>query len=234
MTHSIATEIQSLSPTAIVEFFVLDMSNLPGGGVARFHAGTNSLQMPVWWQGHEYMPLPIEAEGFDVMTKGQLPRPRVRVANIDGLFSAEARQNDDMIGCKVIRKRTFVRFLDARNFPNEVNPDADSSQSLPDDIWFVDRKVTENKYMIEWELASAFDLQGVTLPFRQVIQNSCSWQYRGPECGWAGGYFDKNDKPTYDSSLDYCAKRLSSCRCRYGQNGSLPFGGFPGAQRVDL
>lgn len=227
---SIATEIQSLAPSALMEFFILDTSNLAGGGVARFHAGTNQLQQPVWWQGQEYIPLPVEAEGFDVSTKGAMPRPRIRIANIDGLFSAEARQKDDLIGCKVIRKRTFAKYLDAKNFPGNVNPSADQNQYLADDIWFVDRKVTENKYLIEWELASAFDVQGVMLPFRQVIQNSCPWKYRGAECGYAGGYYDKNDQVATDSSKDYCAKRLSSCRVRFGAN-NLPFGGFPGAQR---
>jgi lambda family phage minor tail protein L len=227
---SITVEIQSLAPSALMEFFILDTSNLVGGGIARFHAGTNELQTSVWWQGYEYLPLPVEAEGFDVNTKGAAPRPRIRVANIDGLFSAEVRQNDDLIGCKVIRKRTFAKYLDARNFKSGTNPSADPNQYLADDIWFVDRKVSENKYLIEWELASAFDVQGVMLPFRQVVQNSCPWRYRGPECGYVGGYVDKNDVVTSDSSKDYCAKHLSSCRVRFGSN-YLPFGGFPGAQR---
>ncbi|MCL2874782.1 MAG: phage minor tail protein L [Betaproteobacteria bacterium] len=209
------------------------MSNFEGGGIARFHAGTNGLQQPVWWQGVEYLPLPIEAEGFDIMTKGQLPRPKVRVANIGGLFSAEARQHDDLIGCKVTRKRTFMRYLDAKNFPGGVNADADPNQCLPDDIWFVDRKSIENRYVIEWELASAFDVQGVMLPFRQIIQNSCPWKYRGAECGWVGGYYDRDDKATYESGKDYCAKRLSSCRIRFGVTVDLPFGGYPGAHRFD-
>lgn len=233
MTTPITAEIQSLSPSAIVEFFVLDMTSYEGGGVARFHAGTNGLQQPVWWQGVEYLPLPIEAEGFDVVTKGTLPRPRIRVANIDGLFSAEVRQHDDLISCKVTRKRTFARYLDAKNFPGNVNADADPNQYLPDDIWFVDRKVAENRYVIEWELASAFDVQDVMLPFRQVIQNSCPWRYRSAECGWTGGYFNKNDQPAGTSADDYCAKRLTSCRVRFG-NGNLPFGGYPGAHRYNV
>lgn len=227
---TIATEIQSLSPSALLEFFVLDMSNLPSGGIARFHAGTNGLQTPVWWQGVEYLPLPIEVEGFDVTAKGALPRPRIRVANIDGLFSAEVRQRDDLIGCKVIRKRTFAKFLDKRNFPGSVNPNADPSQHMDDDLWFIDQKMSENKYVVEWELASAFDLQGVMLPYRQIIQNSCPWRYRGPECGWTGGYFGKDDKPAGSADQDYCAKRLSSCEARFG-TGIIPFGGFPGAHR---
>lgn len=233
LTNTIAAELQSLAPTAIVELFEIDMTSLPGGQVERFHAGTNSVQTPLVWQGNQYTPLPIEATGFDVTTKGTLPRPKFRIANINGLFSAIVRQYDDMIGCQVTRKRTFARFLDAVNFPGGVNPTADPTQFIPDDIWFVDRKVSENRYLIEWELASAFDLQGVMLPFRQVIQNSCPWKYRSPECGWVGGYFDSDDQPTENSSKDYCAKRLSSCKARF-ENANLPFGGFPGAHRNDF
>ena len=230
---SVNAEIQSLSPSAEVEFFVLDTTGLSGGGITRFHAGTNELQLPVWWQGYQYMPLPIEANGFDMNAKGSMPRPRVRVANIDGMFSAEINQKDDLIGCKVIRKRTFVKYLDAVNFKNGVNPTADPNQHLPDDLWFVDRKVSENKYMVEWELASAFDLQGVLLPFRQVVQNSCQWRYRGPECGYTGGFYTTADLPTNNQTQDFCAKRLSSCRVRFGVN-VLPFGGYPGAHRNDF
>lgn len=234
MTTPITAEIQSLSPSAIMEFFVLDMTNFEGGGIAYFHAGTNGVQTPVRWQGIEYLPLPVEVEGFDVMTKGTLPRPKIRVANISGIFSAEARQHDDLIGCRVIRKRTFLRYIDASNFPSGMNADADPNQHLEDDVWYVDRKTVENRYIIEWELASAFDVQGVMLPFRQVIQNSCPWTYRGPECGWTGDYYDKNDQVTYDSSSDFCAKRMSSCRARKRENGVIPFGGYPGAHRYDV
>lgn len=229
MTTPITAEIQSLSPSAIIELFVLDMTSVQAG-TAYFHAGTNSLQAPVRWQGIDYQPLPVETEGFDVVTKGAAPRPKIRLANINGLFSAEIKQHDDLIGCRVIRKRTFARYLDASNFPGGVNPDADPNQALPDDIWYVDRKTNENRYIVEWELASAFDVQGVMLPFRQVIQNSCPWAYRGPECGYTGAAYDKNDLPT-STQTDFCAKRLQSCRARFGNN-NLPYGGFPGAQRI--
>lgn len=227
----IKSEIQSLSPSALIELFEIDMTNLEGGDVLRFHAGTNKLQQPVVWQGIEYTPLPIEAEGFDLSSKGTLPRPKVRIANVDGLLSAEVRKNDDLVGCKVTRRRTLAKYLDAVNFP-DGNPSADPSQSLPDDVWFVERKVNENRYIIEWELASAFDLQGVMLPFRQVIQNTCMWEYRGPECRYDGVLcYDKNDQLT-DPKNDFCAKRMSSCEVRHGVGAILPYGGFPGAVRV--
>jgi len=234
---TIAAELQSLAPSAIIELFVLDMSDKPGGLPLYFHAGTNGLQQPVIWQGIEYMPLPIEAEGFEMSTKGAMPRPRIRAANVNGMFSAEVRDNDDLVGCKVYRKRTFVRYLDAVNFPNG-NPEANPDQHLTDDLWYVERKMSENRYMVEWELASAFDLQGVMLPTRQVIQNTCGWRYRGAECGWTGGNFDKNDQPC-EAANDFCGKRLSSCKVRFGSpdsafaivNNILPYGGFPGSVR---
>lgn len=230
----IKEEIQSLSPSAIVELFVLDATNLDGGEISYFHAGTNKLCAPVWWQGNEYTPMPVEGEGFDLTAKGDLPKPKIRIANVNGLFSAAVRESDDLINCRVIRKRTFAKYLDAKNFPSGTNPDADPNQHLPDQVWFIDRKVTENKYMIEWELASAFDVQGVQLPFRQVIQNSCSWKYRGPECGYTQPYyFTKDDVWTTDPNEDFCAKRLSSCQCRHQNGITVPFGGFPGAFRVD-
>lgn len=227
---AIQDEIQLLAPSSIVELFVLDATMFKGGSIYRFHSGTSEVKSPVTWQGKVYQPLPIEAEGFDMTAGGALPRPKIRVANVEGLFSAAVAEMDDLVGCKIIRKRTMAKFLDAVNFPNG-NPHADPMQEFPDQMWFIDKKNSENKYMIEWELASAFDVQGVMLPFRQVIQNSCSWTYRGPECGYAGPAYDKDDKRTWLEGTDFCAKRLSSCRVRFGQNAVLPFGGFPGVQR---
>src|SRR5260364_95548 len=53
-----------------------------------------------------------------------------------------------MSGCRLIRKRTFARFLDAVNFP-EGNPEADPNQHFSDEIWCVDRKAAENAVYLE-------------------------------------------------------------------------------------
>lgn len=226
---TIAAEIQSLSPSAVIELFILDSSGLPEGGLMYFHAGTNALYQPIVWQGNTYVALPVEAEGFSITTQGTLPRPKIRVANVDGLLSAAVAAGDDLIGAKVTRKRTFSKYLDAVNFPGGVNPDADEYQHFPDDVWYVEQKIAETRHVIEWELASAVDLQGVQLPARQVIQNSCPWVYRGPECSYTGDPFDVNDLPCV-LSADFCAKRLGSCRVRH-PNVIVPFGGFPGSTR---
>lgn len=231
---TIVNEIQSLEPTAVIELFELDFGDSKTNNLF-FHAGTNELRQDVIWQGQKYMALPIEASGFDISAKGELPRPKLAIANIQGLFSALIRQYDDLIGLKLIRRRTFARYLDAVNFPNG-NPSADPNQHFPDDLWYIDKKDQENRLMIQWELASAFDLQGVQLPRRQIIQNYCQWKYRGGECGYDGPYYDIDDKPCISESDDVCAKKLSSCKARfYDLAGTktvvLPFGGFPGATR---
>lgn len=231
MTDKIVVkEIQSLTPTAEIELFVIDTTKF-GGDLIRFCSGLNALGQPIVWQGETYQPLPIEAEGFDLSSQGTLPSPKLVVANVQGLFSSLAMELESLIGCKIIRKRTFGRFLDAVNFPMG-NPEADPTQHLPDQLWYIDRKTREDRMVIEWELASAFDLMGVELPFGQVTKNFCRWQYRSADCGWIGGYFTKEDQPTSSADLDVCGKRLTSCKCRFGADAVLPYGAYPGVQRI--
>lgn len=230
----VSKELQSLAPSAIIELFELQVGENKNDWLY-FHAGTNELSGNVVWQGQTYIALPIQVEGFNINSQGSLPRPTLTIANIQGLFSSLIRKYDDLIGVKILRKRTFARYLDAVNFP-KGNPHADPNVEFPTDIWYIDKKVVENKYTIQWELASAFDLQGVQLPRRQVIQNYCQWIYRSGECGYDGAYFDINDKPCINAKDDKCAKKLSSCKVRFESFGALqkpvlPFGGFPGASR---
>lgn len=225
---TIVAEIQSLSPSAIVELFELDTTIYPGGEIFRFHAGTNELTQPVVWQGQTYTPLPIIAEGFGMVAKGQAPRPKLRVANVNGLFSSVVAEMSDLVGCLVRRKRTFAKYLDAVNFA-EGNPTANPDQHLPDDLFFVEQKVSENRYIIEWELVNAFDLSDAQIPYRQTIKDTCVWKYRGPECTYTGANYDKDNLPC-DPGSDFCNKRFAGCKVRFG-NEPLPFGAFPGAVR---
>lgn len=226
----IQSEVQSLSPTGLVEMFIIDTSHIEKGTLMRFHSGTAQGYKDIVWQGETYQAIPIEAEGFDITAQGTLPRPKLRVANIGGLFSAMAVEMDDLINAKVTRKQTFVRYLDAVNFAGG-NPEANPDQYLPDQLWFVDRKTAENRNVVEWELASAFDLDGIQLPYRQIIKNTCPWRYRSSECGYTGGFYDLNDQPTTDINKDCCPKRLGSCTARQGVDADLTYGGFPGADR---
>ena len=106
---------------------------------------------------------------------------------------------NDLAGAKLTRIRTLERFLDAESFGTDSfieeeesvngsdyftmenddtfqreelgNPyqEPDSTQRFPDEVYFVDRKVNENKEVVEFELCSALDLAGVRLPKRQCL-----------------------------------------------------------------
>lgn len=229
---TIAQDIRAQAAGQLVELFELDATSL-GGSVLRFHNGKNGIGGDVVWQGNTYSAFPIEAEGFEYNAAGQMPRPKLRVANATGLLGALVRTYGDLIGSKLTRRRTMVKYLDAVNFAGGVNPTADPTAYLPDDVYFVDRKAIENKIVIEFELAAAFDVAGVQLPRRYIVQNVCPWKYRGAECGYTGPAVAKaDDTPTGTLSQDVCGKRLSSCKLRFGAFGELPFGGYPAAGLV--
>jgi lambda family phage minor tail protein L len=225
---SISSDIQLLAPSAVVELFELDLTSL-GGEKYYFHGGINSQGNNIVWKGITYTRYPIEAEGFEKTSTGTLPRPTLRAANIMGEVSALAYNFQDLVGGKIIRRRTFAKYLDAINFPGGINPYADPNVAFPDEVWSIDRKSAENPVFVEFELAAAFDVIGIMLPRRQCIQNTCTWKYRSAECGYTGGAAaTKNDVPTADLTQDVCGKRLSSCKMRFGITGQLPYGGFPG------
>lgn len=239
---SITSEIQKLTPSAIVELFVLDCTSF-GGSLYRFHAGTNQLRGNVVWQGNTYMAFPIQVGGFEFSGNGQLPRPKLAVSNVAGTITALVLAYSDLQGAKVTRKRTLVKYLDDANFNQQSldlnftaqdyrvrSSSADPTAEFADEIFFVDRKVVETKDVVEFELAAAFDVAGVQLPRRQIIQNVCTWKYRSTQCGYSGStYWNTSDQVVGSLALDACGKRLSSCKLRFGEYQPLPFGGFPSA-----
>jgi len=50
-----------------------------------------------------------------------------------------------------------------------VNPTANPNATSRNEVYFIDRKSTENREIVEFELAQAGDLPGVKLPKRQVL-----------------------------------------------------------------
>ncbi|UCV26805.1 phage minor tail protein L [Ferribacterium limneticum] len=223
---SITSDVQLLAPGALVDLFEVDLTGI-GGGTLFIHPGRNSVNTDIVWNGRTYTAFPVKAEGFEATGNGRMPRPTVRVANVTGLISSLLKDFDDLIGCKITRRRTFAKYLDAVNFPGGVNPTANPLQEFPKEVWYIDRKATETKMMVEFELAASWDVQGVLLPRRQCIANTCTWRYRGPDCGYTGGpVADGRDNPTSEAGLDSCGKRLSSCKLRFGSYAVLPFGAF--------
>lgn len=226
---TLAAELTKLAPSERIELFVVDASAI-GGTVERFYNGTNALTQALVWQGNTYDPMAIQAEGFEVRADGSAPRPTIRVGNVGGLTGAFARMYRNLQGATLIRKRTRAKYLDAVNFAGGVNPTADPTAALADDVWRFDRVSRRNRLVMEWELVSPIDLEGVLVPGRQIRVSVCGSAYRSAECGYTGGPVAKADNsPTSDPLLDKCSLHTSGCKLRFGAHAELPIDIFPGA-----
>jgi len=226
--QSIQEQLYKLEPSAIIELFQMELTLAVNGVDTTFyyHAGTNELTADIVFNGITYAATPIEVEGFEMTTKGTLPRPTMRVANANNAISALLVLYNPL-QAKVTRIQTCKKFLDAVNFSGG-NATADPTAKFEDQIWYIDRVSQENPELVEFELTSKLDLLNLALPRRQVLEH-CPWQYRGSECGYKGKkYFDVNDNST-TAANDQCGKRYTSCALRF-TSGNLPFGGFPGAR----
>ena len=116
VNSSIFSDLQSSSPTAIIELFqveLLEGINYPDGNpqnidtIYRFHAGTSlNANGNIVWAGNTYTRFPIEASGFRFQ-KGKLPRPKIAVSNATGLMSTILQDinkyttANDLTGAKV-------------------------------------------------------------------------------------------------------------------------------------
>ena len=174
-------ELQKTNPSAIVELLTLTMdSSIHGSSVDsvyRFHNGSNHSSAEVVWAGNNYQRFPIQASGFDYkgQSSGTLPRPTLTVSNILGTFTSlmgtvnATTAGNDLQKCKLTRIRTLAKYLDAANF-SDGNSDADSTQELPQEVYFIHRKSLENREIVEYECVCAFDLTNVKLPKRQFTR----------------------------------------------------------------
>lgn len=195
--QTITEELQKIAPSSIIELYELRLVQALHGSndIYRFHAGVNGKNDGgnVIWAGQTYTAFPVECDGFEYSGNGQLPRPKLRVANVLGtlttiLLAVNAiTPGNDLIGAKLIRRRTLARYIDAANFPGNTNPygTPDSTAEFPQEIYYISRKVVENRDVVEFELSAAFDLQGVRAPKRQCIANVCQWTYKSAECGYS-------------------------------------------------
>ena len=185
--NRIASGLLELEPTAIIELFILYFNTIdnPNAFIA-FHGGSVYNQGIVW-QGIEYLPIPVETDGFEVNANGQLARPKMRISNKDYFATDLLLNNDDLQFAKIIRKRTFVKYLDDVNFDGG-NPwgEADASAELSNDTFVVGQKTAENKVFIELELTSPLDLENFEVNNRLIMARYCSWHYRGNGCNYNG------------------------------------------------
>ena len=185
-TALVYSEAQKINPSAIIELFTLQLSQSfhNDTSIYRFHGGSNlNNNGEIVWAGNSYTRMPIIADGF-AYRRGQIPRPKLTISNALGSISAilnlvntatvagAVNTGNDLTGATVTRIRTMAKFLDAVNFPGNSNPlgTPDPTAEFKREIYLVDRKATENREVVEFELAAPSDLAGVRLPKRQCTR----------------------------------------------------------------
>ena len=179
VNSKIFSSLQDINPSAIIELFTLQLSTALHGAntIYRFHAGSNlNANGKIVWAGNEYLRFPVQASGF-AFQKGQLPRPKLIISNATGLISSillsvnETTTGNDLTGATVTRIRTLAKFIDAVNFADGTNATADNQAEFPQEIYSIDRKSTETREIVEFELAAPTDLAGVRIPGRQATRS---------------------------------------------------------------
>lgn len=228
----IATDMQRLEQDAIVQMFEMDTTKF-GGEVMHFATAAVDGQ-PIRFGGKQYLPFPIQAEGFAWNGQGTLPRPTLMMAALDLAFISLVMSADDLVGAPVRRLRTYRKHLDDGSDP-------DPEALFPVDHYVIERKASQNRKEIQFELSVQMDQEGRMLPARQVLRDSCTHRYRwwdgsqyryeGVTCPYAGSGQWGESGASADNGGDRCGKRLSDCKLRFGQFGELPFYGFPGVGR---
>ena len=198
-SQKVNSELFSLEPTALLEFFIIHYNYIERPDDKLYiHGGTNGINGSIYWQGVEYLPFPIQSSEFESKGDGSLPRPKLAVSNQDFFISNLIRRYNNLVGAKVVRKRTFVKFLDNVNFAEGKNPygSADPTAGLEDQVFFILRRESENRAMVQFELASPLEIENVTFPRRTVMARYCSFHYRGNGCRYMGAPIaDENDRP---------------------------------------
>ena len=247
---------------ALVTLFEI---TLPSGTVVYFFNGlddgTNNIYFPEKeitnsaYNLKEYVAIPIEVEGIETASSGASNRPTLSVANIpiisrtiannsdgvddekdilDILVAEGVSNNEDLLNSKVVIRRTLLgKTYTVSDAPSVSSP----PMEFPSQTYLIDRVSSESNMVVQFELASPMDVEGVTLPNRVVIGKYCPWKYQGhyyPDrtqdpvvasedggCIWPldseGRFFDKDDNiitknissiPTYDSSTSNDSRAL--------------------------
>ena len=215
MTDKLMVEdLQKQSPgSALVHLFELQISE---SSYVYFHNGLDDDLSSLQFRDYDtnstirtYTAIPVQAEGFEQAASGPTNRPNISFANATSVFSSAVGDYDALIGKKVIRRTTLKKYLYGES------EDASPPVEYPRQIYFIDRINQRTKGTISFELTSAFDLEGIKVPGRQVVANGCPWIYTGADkglnehekvggCTWSKeGKFKASYKSTLDGETEY-------------------------------
>lgn len=170
-------ESNKFNPSAILNLFKVA---LYGINTMYFYAGTAFDLDPIIFNGIAYAPVPLEMEEFEIDGRGRLPRPKITISNVQGIISNIILSQRDLVGAVVTRTRVFYKYIDDVNFPNNINPwgVADAEAAFSEEVYYINRKLLENKEIVQFELTTPWEVDNEKLPKRTIFALICGFQYR--------------------------------------------------------
>ncbi|WP_407239926.1 phage minor tail protein L [Escherichia coli] len=213
-------ETTRLTQSAQVVLWEIDLTEV--GGERYFSVMSRTKKVSRSPAGATVSGVSHSGDGFELNGKGSAARPTLTVSNLHGMVTGMAEDLQSLVGGTVVRRKVYARFLDAVNFVNG-NSDADPEQEVIS-RWRIEQCSELSAVSASFVLSTPTETDGAVFPGRIMLANTCTWTYRGDECGYHGpAVADEYDQPTSDITKDKCSKCLSGCKFR---NNVGNFGGF--------
>lgn len=167
---SLVLEGNSLNPDTYLELWTFDASMVTattglGTGPIFYITNTPIGNSTLRWMGNTYQQFPFEVTNIDNKGDGTAPsRPSLVVSNIQKTILAALLTLGDLVGTNVTRYRTYYKFTDTGTEPN-------TTMHYPIDKYIITRKVTYNKFAVEFEMSNILDRPGLKLPRKQILRD---------------------------------------------------------------
>jgi len=99
-------------------------------------------------------------------------------------------KNEDVLGSVVLHRKTLLKntyvydsgnhytYEDRITKATPIDP-VPLPKEFPSGRYILDRVAAENQIIVQFELASPFDIQGLKVPNRYIIGKYCPWEYKG-------------------------------------------------------
>jgi lambda family phage minor tail protein L len=165
-------------------------SDLKVGMVITGPGITDTDYSPVVYDGNTYYALPLAMTDLTISTSGVHNRPTLTIGNVESIIrKSSVFQNaeeggtaglssfslDNLISKRITKRQTLEKYL-------SIDPAVVSTKAtveFPKRTYIIDSIKQRTSQVVVFELANPFDLEGITLPNRQVIGKYCPWVYQG-------------------------------------------------------
>lgn len=172
------SELLKLRQSPLITLVTLDLTPIGGPGVYRFVEAADKTGDRISFGGVLYTPLPIKISGFGLRSSGQQVRPTLTMSNFPLYLRQIILLYRDLVGAKVSLIQVFEKHLDGR-------PNANPQFYFGPDVFFINKKLSEDRAVSEFELVTSLDLENVKIPVRTVQSSACRFVFRGDGCLFA-------------------------------------------------